>query len=68
MECRDGCCEDGEWTSTKTKKVKLGRGCEVGKGAELPPLTGAFVTCTITFDLTCRFRMLDMRWKALAVR
>ena len=29
-ECRDGCCEEGEWTSTKTQKVKLGRGCEKG--------------------------------------
>ena len=36
-----------------------------GKGAELPPPNGAFVTCTITFDLTRRFRMLGMRWKAL---
>ena len=26
----DGCCEEGEWTSTKTKKVKLGR--EYGEG------------------------------------
>ena len=23
-------CEEGEWTSTKTKKVKLGWGCEEG--------------------------------------
>ena len=30
-ECRDGCCEEGEWTSKKTKKVKLGRGCEEGE-------------------------------------
>ena len=35
------------------------------KGADLAPLTSAFVTCTITYDLTCRFRMLYMRWKAL---
>ena len=26
-----GCCEEGKWTSTKTKKVKLGRGCEEGE-------------------------------------
>ena len=31
VECRDGCCEEGEWTSTKTKKVKLGRVCEEGE-------------------------------------
>ena len=31
VECRDGCCEEGECTSTKTKKVKLGRGCEEGE-------------------------------------
>ena len=37
----------------------------VGKGAELTPLAGAFVTFTITFVLTRRVRMLDMRWKAL---
>ena len=38
---------------------------QAAKGADLTPLTSAFVTCRITFDLTCRFRMLDMRWKAL---
>ena len=37
----------------------------MAKGADLTPLTSAFVTCTITFDLTCRFWMIDMRWKAL---
>ena len=31
VECRDGCCEEGEWASTKTKKAKLGRGCEEGE-------------------------------------
>ena len=36
-----------------------------GKGSDLTPLKGAFVTCTFTCGLTRRFRMLDMRWKAL---
>ena len=35
------------------------------KGADLTPLTSAFVTCTTTFGLACRFRVLDMRWPAL---
>ena len=30
-EFRDGCCEEGEWTSAKMKIVKLGRGCEEGE-------------------------------------
>ena len=35
-----------------------------GGGPDTPQLSGN-VTCKITFDLTCRFLMLDMRWKAL---
>ena len=35
------------------------------RGRNCHPQNGAFVTCTITFDLTRRFRMLGMRWKAL---
>ena len=36
-----------------------------GKGADLTsPHLSCDVTCKITFDLTCRFLMLDMRWKA----
>ena len=45
------------WVQTRTAQ---------GKETDLtPPKNGAFITCTITFYLTCRFRMLDMRWKAL---
>ena len=40
------------------------QGLGQGSGPAPPPHSGN-VTCTITFDLTCRFRMLDMRWKAL---
>ena len=36
----------------------------MAKGADLTPPASAFVTCALTFDLTCRFRMLDMRLKA----
>ena len=37
----------------------------VGKGTDLTPPKMGFVTCTFICGLARRFRMLDMRWKAL---